>query len=77
MMIPMLCIEINAKLTTCLCFVTLLQSDIDLHKRHMLDLNLQPVTGLEQDVKGRSAEYVDVTCNLITDTKTDPSLMSA
>lgn len=66
----------NAKLTTRLFYVTLLQPDIDLHKRHMLDLNLQPVTGLEEDVKARSAEYVDVNCNLITDTKTDPSLMS-
>lgn len=47
-----LCVKTNVKLTTGLCFVALLQPDIDLHDRHMLDLNLQPKTGLEQDVKG-------------------------
>ncbi len=48
----MLRVKTNAKLTMCLCFVALFQPDIDLHDRHMLDLNLQPKTGLEQDVKG-------------------------
>lgn len=42
----------NVKHTTCLCFVALFQTDVDLHNRHMLDLNLQPKSGLEQDVKG-------------------------
>lgn len=40
------------KLTTCLCSVALFQTDINLHYRYMLDLNLQPKTGLKQDVKG-------------------------
>lgn len=42
----------DVKPTTCLSSVALFQADIDLHYRHMLDLNLQPKTGLEQDVEG-------------------------
>lgn len=50
----------NVKLTTRLCSVALFQGDVDLHDGDMLDLYLQPETGLEQDVKRWSLEYVDV-----------------
>lgn len=49
------------QLTTCLCFVALIQGDIDLHYRHVLDLNSQPKRGLDHDMKGGGSEYVDVT----------------
>ncbi len=42
----------QSKLTTCLCFVAWIQTDIDLHDGYKLDLNLQPKSGLEQDVEG-------------------------
>lgn len=51
----------GAQPTSCLCLVAVIQGDVNLHHRHMLDLNSQPKGGLEQDVKGRGAEYVDVT----------------
>lgn len=49
------------QLTLRLCFVAVIQGDIDLHYRHMLDLNLQSKRGLKQDVKGGGTENVDVT----------------
>ena len=62
LMMAMLHVETNVKLTSCLRSVARIQTDIDLHDGHMLDLNLQPKTGLEQNVKARSLEDVDVTC---------------
>lgn len=41
--------------------VALLQADINLHERHMLDLNLEPKSGLKNDVERRCVEDVDVT----------------
>lgn len=52
LMMPIFHVKTKVKRTTCLCSVALFQADIDLHDRHMLDLNLQPKAGLEQDVKG-------------------------
>lgn len=48
-------------LTFCLCFVAVIQGDVDLHYRHVLNLNSQAKRGLKKDVKGGGAEYVDVT----------------
>lgn len=48
-------------LTTCFGHVALLQADINLHERHMLDLNLEPKSGLKNDVERRRVENVDVT----------------
>lgn len=48
-------------LTTCLGSVAMLQADIYLHDRHVLDLNLEPKSGLKNDVERRCVENVDVT----------------
>lgn len=48
------------KLTTRLCPVALVQADVNLHERDMLDLNLQSKSGLENNVERRCLEYADV-----------------
>lgn len=62
-------LEAARQLTTCLCFVAVIQGHIDLHDRHVLDLNSQPKRGLDQDVKGRGTEYVDVTLVVTRNTR--------
>lgn len=42
----------NVKPTARLCFVALLQGDVDLHDGNMLHLNLYPKSSLHQYMKG-------------------------
>lgn len=47
-------------LTTRLISVALVQSDVNLHERDVLDLDLQSKSGLENNVERRCSEYADV-----------------
>lgn len=51
----------RSTLTTRLCSVVLVQADVNLHERDVLDLNLQSKGGLENNVERRCVEYADVT----------------
>lgn len=50
----------HLRLTTRLCSVALVQPDVNLHERDVLDLNLQSERGLENNVERRCTEYADV-----------------